>query len=257
MGLKLTWQGLAIYLTMLCFLVTASFLRARRKETADRIWLLGFLIAAVSVVYRGFHSGHLPMQNLFEVFLCMAAALWPISVLSRRFLKVDTVFQDALLGFILLWPAGFVFSEELRRLPPALQSPLFFPHVALYIVGYVMLARAAIISLSLFGKFDRTVEKASFVTAVSGFCPLSIGLVLGSYWGKIAWGHYWQWDPKEMWSLATWLIYIAYFHLRSRMGIRYPRLLAAFLWIGLLFIVLTLTWINISRMFKGMHNYAQ
>jgi len=28
------------------------------------------------------------------------------------------------------------------------------------------------------------------------------------------------------------------------------------LWIGLLFIVLTLTWINLSRLFAGMHNYA-
>jgi hypothetical protein len=31
---------------------------------------------------------------------------------------------------------------------------------------------------------------------------------------------------------------------------------AILLWIGFLFVVLTLTWINVSKLFSGMHTYA-
>ena len=48
----------------------------------------------------------------------------------------------------------------------------------------------------------------------SGFRLLTLGLLLGSLWGKLAWGDYWGWDPKELWSLVCWLIYLGYFHFR-------------------------------------------
>jgi ABC-type transport system involved in cytochrome c biogenesis permease subunit len=56
-----------------------------------------------------------------------------------------------------------------------------------------------------------------------------------------------------MWSLATWLLYAAYFHLRPRLSSRADR---AFLVAGAVMVVLTLTWINLSRLFTGMHSYA-
>jgi len=59
-----------------------------------------------------------------------------------------------------------------------------------------------------------------------------------------------------MWSLGTWLMYGGYFHYRLKNGVRAPQALAALLWLGLLYVVLTLTWINVSRLFAGMHNYA-
>jgi ABC-type transport system involved in cytochrome c biogenesis permease subunit len=86
-----------------------------------------------------------------------------------------------------------------------------------------------------------------------GFFLLTLGLVLGAAWGKVCWGHWWQFDPKEMWSLATWLLYAAYFHLRPRLSPRADRILLV---AGALMVVLTLTWINLSRLFSGMHSYA-
>jgi ABC-type transport system involved in cytochrome c biogenesis permease subunit len=261
MMIKETLQGGLIYLTMALFLAAAALLRGKFRAAGRNLWFMGFAAAVASVVWRGLHTGHPPMQNLFEFFLCMAAFLWPLSLLSRRQSGADTDFQDALLGFIILFPAGFVFGEEVRRLPPALQSPLFIPHVGSYVAGYVMLARAALLALPLF-RADaddarvRQADAASRQTAAVGFVLLTLGLLLGSLWGKICWGRYWQWDPKEMWSLATWFAYGAYFHYRLKSGLRRPRALAVLLWIGLLFVVLTLTWINVSRHFTGMHSYA-
>jgi ABC-type transport system involved in cytochrome c biogenesis permease subunit len=259
--LKLTLQGGLIYLTLAFFIATVVALSVRRRDIGRGFWFAGFLAALASVVWRGLHTGHPPMQNLFEFFLCMGAALWPLSQWSRRRNGVDTDLQDAVLGALILIPAGFVFSEEIRRLPPALQSPIFIPHVASYVAGYVMLARAALMALPLLRATSRAAEvrqadAASRQTAVVGFLLLTLGLLLGSLWGKICWGHYWQWDPKEMWSLATWFIYVGYFHYRLAHGLSRPKALGVWLWLGLLFVVLTLTWINLSRMFSGMHTYA-
>ncbi len=261
MMVKDTLQGGLIYLTLALFLAAAALLRGRFRAAGRNVWFMGFLAAVASVVWRGVHTGHPPMQNLFEFFLCMAAFLWPLSALSRRQTGTDTDFQDALLGALILFPAGFVFSEEVRRLPPALQSPLFIPHVGSYVAGYVMLARAALMALPLFRADTgaagvRQADAASRQTAAAGFVLLTLGLLLGSLWGKICWGYYWQWDPKEMWSLATWFAYGGYFHFRLKNGLRRPRALAVLLWVGLLFVVLTLTWINVSRLFSGMHTYA-
>ncbi|HRR34619.1 MAG TPA: cytochrome c biogenesis protein CcsA [Kiritimatiellia bacterium] len=261
MMVKMTLQGGLIYLTFTLFAATVIARRGGWRTIGNAFWGTGFVAAVASVAWRGLDTGHPPMQNLFEFFLCMAAALWPLSVWSRWRNGLDTAVQDALLGMLILFPAGFVFGEDVRRLPPALQSPLFIPHVGSYVAGYVMLARAALMALPLFrrdigSERMRQAETASRQTAAAGFVLLTLGLVLGSLWGKICWGHYWQFDPKEMWSLATWLVYVGYFHERLAHGVRAPRTLAALLWIGLLFIVLTLTWINLSRLFAGMHNYA-
>ena len=84
-----------------------------------------------------------------------------------------------------------------------------------------------------------------------GFFLMTFALVLGALWGKICWGDWWQYDPKEMWSLATWLTFAAYFHFRrnavaSRWLLRF----------GAVMIILTLTWVNFSRIFKGLHSYV-
>ncbi|MCL2104433.1 MAG: cytochrome c biogenesis protein [Kiritimatiellaeota bacterium] len=255
-------QGGLIYLTMATFLVAAILLRNKKQQTLGHgVWFAGFVAAVVSVAYRWVQTKHWypPMQNLFEFFLCMAAALWPLSLLSKKQTGLDTRFQDALLGVLILFPAGFVFKEGIRQLPPALQSHLFVPHVGSYVAAYIVLARAAFMALPMLWAAPsrvRQLDAASRQTAAMGFVLLTLGLLLGSLWGKICWGHYWQWDPKEMWSLATWFVYGAYFHYRLKNGVRNPRVLSILLLLGLLFIILTLTWINISSMFKGVHSYA-
>ncbi|MBQ9431505.1 MAG: cytochrome c biogenesis protein CcsA [Kiritimatiellae bacterium] len=261
MAVKLTIQGGLIYLTMLFFIATLVAARLRRNQNATAFWIGGFTVALLSVAWRGFSTGHPPMQNLFEFFLCMAAALAPLSWWNLRRHGLDTKFQDAVIGLVILFPAGFVFKEEMRHLMPALQSPFFVPHVAAYVAGYVMMTRATAIALPMFRR-DTAAERLARIdlavrqSVAAGFVLITAGLLLGSIWGKVCWSNYWAWDPKEMWSLATWLVYAAYFHFRQRYGVSRPRSLAVLLCVGLLFIVLTLTWINLSRIFSGMHTYA-
>lgn len=134
-----------------------------------------------------------------------------------------------------LWIIGKVLLT--RELVPALQSPLLVPHVGAYLVSYAILIFAA------FGIGTRLVP--------FGFFLMTLALVLGATWGKVCWGDWWQYDPKEMWSLATWLTFAAYFHFR-----RSPKAAKWLLRFGMLMIVLTLTWVNFARIFKGLHSYV-
>lgn len=135
-------------------------------------------------------------------------------------------------------PIFIIVRAVLRPEPiPALQSPLMAPHVAAYAGSYLILTFAA------FGVGRR------FMSV--GFFLMTVGLVLGAVWGKVCWGDYWQYDPKEMWGLATWLTYFAVFAVGNR-----PRLRAAIGILGVVLILLTATIANFSRIFAGLHSYA-
>ncbi|MBO5940547.1 MAG: cytochrome c biogenesis protein CcsA [Kiritimatiellae bacterium] len=144
-------------------------------------------------------------------------------------------FCAAAIVLLVLFIAGKVLL--VKELVPALQSPLLVPHVGSYIVSYAILIFAA------FGIGRRFVP--------FGFFLMTAALVLGALWGKICWGDWWQYDPKEMWSLATWLTFAAYFHFRGNETVS-KRLLR----FGAIMIVLTLTWVNFSKFFKGLHSYV-
>jgi cytochrome c-type biogenesis protein CcsB len=129
-------------------------------------------------------------------------------------------------------------DAEIVKLPPALQSGWFIPHVVVYFVGYgaAFFATAVAVVQIAAGRWQWVRNLVSFRagTVLSGrpldlekitydaikfsFTLLTIGLLFGSVWAKSAWGDYWVWDPKENWSLVTWLIYGAYLHLRRVKG---------------------------------------
>ena len=139
----------------------------------------------------------------------------------------------------LAWPLFIIIKACCRaEMPPALQSWLFAPHVGTYAASYVILLFA------VFGIGKRMVP--------AGFFLMTAGLVSGAAWGKICWGDFWQYDPKEMWSLATWLVYAAYaFACSNAVAERWLRRF------GGLMIILLSTWANLSKLFAGMHSFVK
>lgn len=261
MEIKHSITGLLIYAAMLWFLLATLSAVLKKPAARDRFFLAAFLTLLGAWIYRWIHAGHLPMQNLFEVFLTLGVLIWPISIFSHRCMGIAdplAVGGDCVLGLILLFPAGFVFSDQPQPLPPALQSWLFGPHVGVYMLSYVILAKAAIQSAG--GLADRQSamlrEKETYGLIRLGFPFLTLGLLLGSVWGKYAWGDWWGWDPKELWSLVCWLVYAAYLHYRALHVKRYIRVNLSLSALGFACIVITLLWVNLSKLFAGLHSYA-
>ena len=262
MYVQWTIQGWLIYAAMLLYALALAAWRLRRGA-GMALYACGFAAAAAAVIYCGLHAGHVPLGNLYEVFLVLGMLVFPLSVFCRRTLGVGGEPTDIILGIVLLVPAGFVLPAQSGHLPPALQSPLFVPHVAAYMAAYVILTKAAVPAMALMVVGDRpagraTVSRSQAVCRLVrlGFPFLTAGLLLGAVWGKQAWGDWWNWDPKELWSLATWLLYVGYFHFWAIRGRHNPRLCGAIVVLGAVFIVITLLWVNLSRIFAGLHSYA-
>jgi ABC-type transport system involved in cytochrome c biogenesis permease subunit len=261
MAIKYTIQGLLIYIAMSAYLIAFAATLLRRRKIGTVTYFLGFLIGCAAIAYRWIHVGHIPMQNLFEALLVLGTLVFPISIFCRRFLRIGGVAGDMLLGVIVLFAAGFFFNAEPQQLPPALQSWLFGPHVFVYMLSYVIMAKAAIqAGLQLAGSQPSPnqlpPEEATYRTICLGFPLLTLGLILGSVWGQQAWGDWWGWDPKELWSLASWLVYVGYLHFRYMFGKRFPRINSLWAIVGLAVIIITLLWVNLSRLFPGLHSYA-
>ncbi len=240
MTLKTNFLGWLLTSQVILSLGTLFLPKAFRKWC----WLTIIPLALTILCLRWITVAHPPMRNLFEAFLWLPLLLGCMTLISLWRDRHDTSRLDATLGFIVAFPLAFVFDAAPGQLPPVLQSALFVPHVLGYMIAYVLLARAFTLECLRH-------TRAAGENAAWGFAFLTLALALGSYWGNEAWGAYWQWDPKEQWSLATWLIYAAFFHVLHRRAWRFS-LLA----LGVLFILLTVTWINLSKLFLGMHSYA-
>jgi len=106
MEIKYTIQGLLIYATIAAYLCAFVTSLLRRAKIAHILYLLGFAIAVFSFGYRWYHVRHVPLQNLFEVFLCLGM-IYPVSLFCRRFLRVGGYSADMLIGAIVLFPAAF------------------------------------------------------------------------------------------------------------------------------------------------------
>ncbi len=248
---------------MIAYLAAAVVIFRKREKLGHGIFLLGFGIALVTFIYRWIRVDHVPLQNLFEVFLCLGMLVFPLSYLSFKYLRIGGVGADAIIGFITLFPAGFVFDENPQQLPPALQSFLFIPHVSSYMISYMIMAKASVQAAYQIAGRSRPQEQgmlkhesATYKTVRIGFPLLTVGLVLGAVWGKIAWGDYWNWDPKELWSLVSWLVFVGYLHFRALYKKRFPKVSSALVLAGMAAIIITLLWVNLSRIFSGMHSYA-
>lgn len=179
-------------------------------------------------------GGVLLLLGSFLIALTSFTASWeepPAGKVARWFRRTA--------GVLVALPPVFIVGRALLRPEPipALQSPLMAPHVAAYVAGYLLLLFAT------FGAGRRWVPV--------GFFFITLGLVLGAVWGKICWGDFWQYDPKEMWALATWFAYGL-----CLVFARFPKIERVLLVAGAVLILLTLTWVNFSKLFKGLHSYA-
>src|SRR5581483_8965865 len=106
-------------------------------------------------------------------------------------------------------------------------------HVASMLTSYSIIGVAGMASVLYLiqgegNRFERlpraaTLNDLTYRCMVVGFPILGLGIALGAYWGNIAWGRYWGWEPKETTALVTWLVFAGYLHARSLGGWRGKR----------------------------------
>jgi len=208
---------------------------------ATAIMVAATALNAAVIVGRWIEADRAPFKSLMESAIFLAFNI------GLLYLLLERLYRTRIFGVVASALAvGTVFfaltkwDAEIQKLPAALQSGWFVPHVWVYFVGYAAVGIAAGISamqlLSHYSPFVRrlltlkfgtvltgeelNLEKITYDSIRFGFVMLTLGLLVGSVWAKSAWGDFWVWDPKENWSLVTWLVYGAYLHLRKVKGWR-------------------------------------
>ncbi len=259
---------ICIYSLSMVLYGISLFIRNQSVYTLGRFSLfVGFLINTWLIIERWIEAGRPPFKTFYESLVFAAFCIVLVYLVLELVRKVKLVgFGSILLALIALLVAVMKVDVEIISLPPALQSGWFIPHVVIYFIGYGALAvsfATGIMYLFFPDKYELSQEtlKGRFLTnalggetidleefthqlIVVGFTFLNLGLLTGSIWAKFAWGDYWFWDPKENWSLITWLIYLTYFHLRYVRGWR-GRKAVVFSIIGFLAVIFTYLGMNL------------
>ena len=137
-------------------------------------------------------------------------------------------------------------------LPPILDTYWFELHVALAFFAYALFGVAALLGVAFLARGERVFLDLQYRAALVGYSFFSLSMVSGGIWGYYAWGTYWLWTPKELWTSILWLFYSLYLHLRVK-GQGWDR---AFAWLGICgFLVTLFTYLGVSMLMRSSHSF--
>ncbi|MDO9041665.1 MAG: c-type cytochrome biogenesis protein CcsB [Desulfocapsaceae bacterium] len=229
------------------------------------------VLQTLYILFRYLQTGYTPITSQHETIVFFAwSVTWAyLSFQWRYTVKNFGTFISLLLFILLLLAAGA--SRTINPLPPALQSWWLPVHAGIAVISYAFLALAFCggimyllqereLKSKRFGYFFTrlpsldSLDQLNSHCLATGFVLLTLGIISGSIWARQAWGAYWQWDPKETWSLITWFLYAAQIHQRFTAGWRGKRA-AIMAVIGFTAVLFTL-W-GVTFLLGGVHSYAQ
>ena len=212
-------------------------------------------------------TGHAPVQNLPQSLSIAAVALGCMFLFFQYKvdLKILGLFAAPLISVImvLVWtiPGAPAQGNEI------LKGFWFYSHIILVFMGDAALALACGAGILYLlqekgikskspGFFFRRLpsldllDNVGYACLTTGFALLTIGLVTGFIYAKTIWGQFWSWDPKEVFSVGTWLVYAGLLHLRFRSGWR-GRKSAIMTIVG--FFIILFTFLGVNLLIGGHH----
>lgn len=248
---------------------------AKAKKAPRRNWLragfaltvLGWLLHLVGTVLRGVAAERVPWSNMYEFALTGALLATGVFVFIQlwRDLRFLGVYITGM-ATIFLGTAALNYYVPISPLPPALQSPWLVIHVfvATLAVGFLAISSGLSILQLLRNRFGRNgflaslpkadiLEGLAYRLAVLGFLFWTFTLMAGAVWAHQAWGRYWGWDTKEVWTFIIWVVYAGYLHARSTRGWR-GTASAVLNLIGFGTIIFNYAIVNVY--FEGLHAYS-
>ncbi len=175
---------------------------------------IGLLAHAGGLLGRALAISYFPLTNKFESFYAFSFAAFAVLLLVRN--------SPSRVHRLFLWTVAATFYAVTLRFdrnaffPPPLMMTLWYPlHVPASFFSYSLWASsagAAIAALS--GDRSPSTLRSLDQHAFWGWCLFSLSMICGGAWGYVAWGAYFLWDPKVLWSVILWLFYSGFVHLR-------------------------------------------
>ncbi|MDA8141224.1 MAG: c-type cytochrome biogenesis protein CcsB [Desulfobacteraceae bacterium] len=259
------------------YLISWIFRKEMPGRLATRIsWValagntIGILLRWVQSYRMGSEYGHAPFSNMYESLVFFAWTIGVIYIVVERRYKTRTLGAIAApLACLALAYASLEPSSAIEPLIPALKSNWLIAHVITCFLGYAAFAVAFAVSILYLVKSkeelkaeggglihippSELLDELTHQLVMFGFLFLTVGIITGAVWAKQAWTRYWSWDPKETWSLITWLIYAALLHFRMMRGWR-GRRIAILSILG--FLAVLFTYFGVNYFLSGLHSYG-
>ena len=261
--------------TMLLFLVFINLFRPGRRwvntwlKVFSALAVLGLMFHLGGLGLRWYISGHSPWSDGYEsvVFIAFVTVVAGL-VYSRRHNKFTLATTVLFASFLLGIAHGSSMNPEISNLVPVLKSYWLMIHVAVITASYGFLGMSSLLGLMAMviyvfrnsanhRHFTRTLKELTYISESSmtvGLYALSLGTFLGGVWASESWGRYWSWDPKEVWSLISMMVYVFVLHMRLIPGLKgtFAYHTAALFSIG----TLIMTYFGVNYYLSGMHSYA-
>ncbi len=248
----MTFMGVTSSTPLLLFLVVGCLF-------FGSFWRAGLMAALGCLLFylinRGLILGRLPLLGPHDtlLFFGMSATLmgficsyYPVVRDKRWFTIVVGFFAGS------VTVAAVMFKPLNMPLPQILDTLWFELHVVVAFFGYALFAIGAIASVAYLRTGIRGYLDLLYKAALVGWTFFSVSMISGGIWGYYAWGTYWLWTPKELWTSILWLFYALLLHIK----LKGPRWDAVFAWLGIagLFVML-FTYLGVSLLMKSSHSF--
>lgn len=243
------------------------FQKDRFEKLGFSLFCTGFLLHSAGLALVFFQAGQVPAHNLNETLLIAAWAiagvfLW---VQYRYRLKILGIYAAPLAAFVMAMASAL--SGEPVRAQNIFKSFWLYFHILGVFIGEAFFALACGLGI-LYLIQENTIKSktrgffykrlpplelldiAGYSCITTGFILLTFGLIAGFVYAQVIWGRWWGWDPKEVWSAITWVIYAGLLHQRLTVGWR-GRRSAIMAIIG--FAVVLFTFFGVNFLLKGHH----
>ncbi len=271
-------MGIIIFEIALTFYFAATIVGLieifRESKGLSRLLLIltacGFALHTLNIIIRYSVAGHLPITGMHQATSFFAWFIVVIFLLLEYRYKIGIVGAFILPIVFVLMLSSSTFPREIIPLSPVLQSYWFSIHTVLAFAGNAAFAIASGVGIMyllqenylkskrLGGLFQRlpnlqVLDEINYRLITIGFPLLTLAIITGVLWAESAWGSYWRWDPKEVWSLITWIIYALVLHLRVAKGWRGKK--AAILSI-IGFLSVLFTFFGVNLLLKSLHSFS-
>lgn len=241
-----------------------------KQAATASLWttFAGFILHTGYFFLRWSESGRVPVTDFFEAVNFLGMGIILVFLIMELRFRVATLGSFMLPLVIILMMPALILSGEIKELNPVLKSGWLGVHTSLAVLGDAAFAFAFIVSVmyliqerqlkakNLGAIFHRMpsldiMDTIGYKALTLGWPVFTLGMITGSIWANSAWGTYWSWDPKETWSLITWVIYLVLLHLRT-IGWR-GRKMALLSIMGFAFVVVS--FFVVSRVSIGKHTF--
>ena len=215
----------------------------------------GLAFQTAYIISRGAELGRLPLVGPHDTISFLAASIAAFAIPFAFALKQEQ--RRNFIGLIAAVAAIFtVFALTAQQhdspLPPILKTVWFECHVVLAFMSYSLFGVAAVLGYFFLKDRAAVMDGLQYRAVLTGYCLFTLSMIFGGIWAYLAWGTYWVWTPKELWTGISWAFYSFYLHARLRQW--WMERPMAYLSIAGFAIVL-FTYLGVSLLMKSSHSF--